>query len=368
MRIAQIAPLFERVPPKMYGGTERVVSWLTEEFVRQGHEVTLFASADSETQAKLVPMVPRGLRHEEGFMYDKLGFQVLMMERVSKLADDFDIIHFHSDYLHLPYALRIPTPSLATMHCRMDYFPLIDILNEHPEYPIVSISDAQRRPAPGLNWLKTIHHGLPQDMYSLNEKGGDYLLFLGRICPEKRPDRAIEIARKAGITLKIAAKVDPVDREYFDSVIKPMLNDPLIEYIGEVNDAQKQELIGNAFALIHPIEFPEPFGLVMIESMACGTPVIAFRTGSIPEVVNDGVTGFVVDDIASAVEALEEVKSLSRPRCRQEFEKRFTSARMVNEHIAAYKQVIASKQFPSFAPNEEQASIASMPVPANIYR
>lgn len=340
MKIAQVAPLYERVPPKMYGGTERVVSWLTEELVRQGHDVTLFATGDSETQAQLVPIVPRGLRHEEGFMYDKIGFHALMFERVFKMACEFDIIHFHSDYMHLPYARLLVTPSLATMHCRMDYHPLVDILNEHRDFPVVSISDAQRKYAPQLNWHRTVYHGLPENAFYLNEKANDYLLFVGRLCPEKGPDQAIAIARKAGVPLKIAAKVDPVDRHYFNEVVKPLLEDPSIEYLGEVSDDQKQELMGNALALIHtPVQFPEPFGLVMIESMACGTPVVAFRAGSIPEVIDPGITGFVVDNVDSAVEAVKKAGSLNRKKCRQVFEHRFTSRRMVNDYLGVYQQL-----------------------------
>jgi len=254
--------------------------------------------------------------------------------------------------LHLPYVRAMSTPSLATMHCRMDYYPLLDILREHRDYPVVSISNAQRQAALWLNWLRTVHHGLPQDRLALTENASDYILFLGRLCPEKRPDRAIEIARQAGIRLKIAAKVDPVDREYFDAVIKPLLNDRLIEYVGEVSDGQKQELLGNAYALIHPIEFPEPFGLVMIESMACGTPIVAFRTGSIPEVIDEGVTGFVVDDIPSALKALQKVKSLSRQRCRQVFEERFTAERMVSDYLSVYRSLVECDRLLEFAPPE----------------
>lgn len=353
MRIAQVAPLCESVPPKLYGGTERVVSWLTEGLVEQGHEVTLFASGDSLTNARLVPIVPRALRLEESFLCDQAGFHVLMLERVLELADEFDVIHFHSDYWHLPYAKLMSTPSLTTLHCRMDYVPLVDILSRYPEFPVVSISDAQRKPAPWLNWRGTVHHGLPRGMFHLNENASDYILFLGRLCPEKRPDRAIEIARLAGIPLKIAAKVDPVDRDYFKRVLKPLLDDPLVEYIGEVNDKQKQELIGSAYALIHPIEFPEPFGIVMIESMACGTPVVAFKTGSIPEVIDEGVTGFVVEDIPSAVQALSKVRSLDRIRCRQVFEARFAAERMTKDYLAIYRQLLEVCKPLEFALDED---------------
>ena len=357
MRIAQIAPLHESVPPKMYGGTERILSWLTESLVEKGHDVTLFASGDSKTKAKLVPIVPRALRLEGGYMVDKVGYHALMYEKVLKVASDFDIIHFHSDYAHLSYVRLMKTPTLTTTHSRLDYLPLADIWRENSDFPIVSISEAQRRPIPWLNWHGNVHHGMPVDMFSLNEKPSDYILFLGRICPEKRPDRAIEIAKKAGLKLIIAAKVDPVDVEYFHKEIEPLLQDPLIEFIGEVNDSQKQELIGNALALIHPIEFPEPFGIVMIESLACGTPIVAFRTGSIPEVVDEGITGFVVDDIQSAVEALSKVHTLSRKRCREVFETRFTSSRMVDDYVAIYEKVILHSKMTGVAGLSETASV-----------
>jgi glycosyltransferase involved in cell wall biosynthesis len=340
MRIAQVAPLHESVPPKTYGGTERILSWLTEGLIKKGHDVTLFASGDSVTRARLISIVPRALRLEPNFMVDKVGYHALMFEQVLKLAASFDIIHFHSDYAHLPYVRLMQTPTLTTTHSRLDYLPLKEIWKENNGFPVVSISQAQRGPIPWLNWQATVHHGMPEEMFTLNEKPGEYVLFLGRICPEKRPDRAIEIARKAGIHLKIAAKVDPVDREYFNKEIKPLLDGPLVEYIGEVNDSQKQELIGNAIALIHPIEFPEPFGIVMIESLACGTPIVAFRTGSIPEVVDEGVTGFVVDNVDDAVKALQKVKTLDRKRCREVFEKRFSSSRMVDDYLTIYEQVI----------------------------
>jgi glycosyltransferase involved in cell wall biosynthesis len=364
MRIAQIAPLYETVPPKFYGGTERVVSWLTEEFVEQGHKVTLFASGDSLTKAELVPVVPRALRLEEGFMYDKIGCHALMLEKLLKIADQFDVIHFHSDYMHLPYVRLMRTPSLTTMHCRMDYFPLLDILKENDHVPVVSISDSQRRVAPWLSWQRTIYHGLPKDLYNLNEKPSDYILFLGRLCPEKRPDRAIEIARKAGIKLKIAAKVDPVDRTYFEEELKPLLKDSNVEYLGEVNDAQKQDLIGNAYALIHPIEFPEPFGLVMIEAMACGTPIVAFRTGSIPEVIDEGQTGFVVEGIDAAVAALAKVEALSRRKCREVFDKRFTSTRMVHDYLNVYESLVRSAHVLEFAPEKEIVVQSTAVVPS----
>jgi len=344
MKIAQVAPLIESVPPKLYGGTERVVSWITEGLVNRGHDVTLFASGDSTTRAKLVPIVPRGLRLEEKFLLDIVGFHFMMFEQIIQCSEQFDVLHFHSDYWHLPYLRLMQTPALTTSHARLDYVPLAAIYREVPAFPISSISDAQRKPIPWLNWQGTVYHGLPPDLYRLNENPQDYILFLGRLCDEKRPDRAIEIARQAKIPLKIAAKVDPADRSYFQDHIEPMLKGDYVEFLGEVDDKQKQDLIGNALALVHPVEFPEPFGIVMIESMACGTPVVAFRTGSIPEVVDEGVTGFVVDDIASAAEALKKVQKLSRRRIRSVFERRFTSARMANDYLAIYERLIMSNK------------------------
>jgi glycosyltransferase involved in cell wall biosynthesis len=344
MKIAQVAPLVESVPPKLYGGTERVVSWITEGLVNRGHEVTLFASGDSITSAKLVPIVPRGLRLEEKFLMDIVGFHFMMFEQVMQCSEQFDVVHFHSDYWHLPYLRLMQTPALTTSHARLDYVPLASIYREVPAFPISSISDAQRKPIPWLNWQGTVYHGLPPELYTFNENPDNYILFLGRLCDEKRPDRAIEIARQAKIPLKIAAKVDPADRAYFKNHIEPMLNGDYVEFLGEVDDKQKQDLIGNALALIHPIEFPEPFGIVMIESMACGTPVVAFRTGSIPEVVDEGVTGFVVDDIVSAVDALKKVHKLDRKQIRAVFERRFTSERMADDYLAIYERIILSNK------------------------
>ena len=350
MKIAQIAPLLESVPPKLYGGTERVVSWITEELVSRGHDVTLFASGDSVTSAKLVPIIPRGLRLEDKFLLDIIGFHFMMLEKMIQRAAEFDIVHFHSDYWHLPYLRLMKTASLTTSHARLDYVPLASIYKEVPVFPITSISDAQRKPIPWLNWQGTVYHGLPENLYHVNEEPQDYILFLGRLCQEKRPDRAIDIARRAKIPLKIAAKVDPADRRYFHTRIEPLLKGDDVEFLGEVDDDKKQELIGNAMALIHPVEFPEPFGIVMIEAMACGTPVVAFRTGSIPEVVDEGVTGFIVDDVPSAVEALKKVGKLNRKQIRSVFEKRFTSSRMASDYLAIYERIImGNKEQPVLA-------------------
>jgi len=344
MRIAQVAPLFESIPPKLYGGIERIVYWLTEEMIARGHEVTLFATADSQTTAQLVPICPRGLRLEQELGVDKAGFHYVMLEQVLKRADEFDIAHFHCDYWHLPYLRSINISAITTMHSRLDYKPLSNIYESHPDFNAISISNAQRKPIPWLNWQANIYHGLPERQFALDDGSGKYLLFLGRICPEKRPDRAIEIAKQAKIPLKIAAKVDPADTQYYAQEIKPLLNNEYIEYIGEINDAEKQEVIGKALALIHPVEFPEPFGIAMIEAMACGTPVVGFRTGSIPEVVDEGITGFVVDNIPEAVKAIDKVASLSRKQVREVFEKRFTASRMAEDYLNVYERLMAREK------------------------
>jgi glycosyltransferase involved in cell wall biosynthesis len=359
MRIAQVAPLFESVPPKYYGGTERVVHWLTEELVASGHEVTLFASGDSQTSARLDPACRQALRLDDNCT-DKVAPHVLMLEKVSQIAAEFDIVHFHLEYLHLSLARTLPIPAVTTMHGRLDMNYLLPIFDEFREAPFVSISNAQRRPVPWLNWQSTIHHGLPLNSYSFVEKPQNYALFLGRICPEKRVDRAIEIARAAGVHLKIAAKVDPLDREYYRDVIKPLLHGADVEYIGEVGDSVKNELIGGAFALLHPIEFPEPFGIVLIEALACGTPIVAYRRGSIPEVVEEGVTGFVCDDVAEAAEALHKAQTLSRQACRRSFENRFTARRMVQDYLQTYERLLLREHF---ADSQRIARIAPVTTP-----
>lgn len=347
MRIAQVSPLYESVPPEYYGGTERVVSYLTEELVRQGHQVTLFASGDSETTARLIAPCPRALRPQE--CIDPLVHHIIMLELVAKHASEFDLIHFHIDYLHFPLSRRQSIPHLTTLHGRLDLPDLIPIYREFPEMPVVSISMAQRLPLPWVNWIATVPHGLPPNLYRFRDVHGKYLCFVGRISPEKRVDRAIEIARRIGMPLKIAAKIDNVDRQYFEQVIKPLLNAPGIEYVGEVGEAEKDELLGNAYALIFPIDWPEPFGLVMIEAMACGTPVIACRRGSVPEVLDDGVTGFVVDDVEGAVRATGLVEKLDRCRCRQVFDKRFTVQRMASDYVTLYERLIGDRKTPNIA-------------------
>jgi glycosyltransferase involved in cell wall biosynthesis len=345
MRIAQVSPLYESVPPKSYGGTERVVSYLTEELVGQGHDVTLFASGDSVTRARLMATSPRSLRLDPTCV-DQLAHHMLMLEQVMRQVREFDVIHFHIDYLHYPLSRRHDTPQLTTLHGRLDLPDLAPLYREFDDMPVVSISDAQRTPLRMANWLATVHHGLPDDLYTYREEPGQYLLFLGRISPEKRLDRAIRIAQRAGMPLKIAAKVDAVDREYFAQVIRPLLDGPHVEYLGEAGDQEKDALLGQAHALLFPIDWPEPFGLVMIEALACGTPVVAYRCGSVPEVLEDGVSGFVVDTMDEAVRAVERVPTLSRRRCREAFEHRFTARRMAGEYVALYEYLRAQQAGP----------------------
>jgi glycosyltransferase involved in cell wall biosynthesis len=339
LKIAQIAPLYESVPPRYYGGTERIVSYLTEELVAMGHEVTLFASGDSITSARLEPICPRSLRLDRQCV-DQIAHQVLMVERVTQRARDFDVLHSHIDYFPFPVLRRASTPTLTTLHGRLDIPDLIPLFEEFADMPAVSISHAQRAPLPWINWQRTVYHGLPRDLHSLREGPGKYLAFLGRISPEKRVDSAIEIARRVGMELKIAAKVDKVDREYFESAVRPLLADPLIEYVGEIAEAEKDDFLGDAYALLFPIDWPEPFGLVMIEAMACGTPVIARSRGSVPEVTVQGETGFIVYGVDEAVTAVNRVSSLDRRRCREVFEERFTARRMAEEYVEAYQALI----------------------------
>jgi glycosyltransferase involved in cell wall biosynthesis len=342
MRIAQVSPLYESVPPQSYGGTERVVSYLTEELVRQGHDVTLFASGDSVTRARLVPGTERSLRLSSSCI-DQLAHHILMLESVAQQADDFDVIHYHIDYLHFPLSRRIEARQLTTLHGRLDIPDLVPMYREFPEMPVVSISQAQRKPLPWVNWLGTVYHGLPSTLYQFQDGPGEYLAFLGRVSPEKRVDRAIRTAERAGIPLKIAAKIDVTDREYFEDLIKPMIHPPFIEYLGEVNDREKNELLGGARALLFPIDWPEPFGLAMIEALACGTPVIASRSGSVPEILEDGMTGFIVDSLDAAVRAVQRVDSISRRTCREAFESCFTADRMARDYVALYQQLAAGE-------------------------
>lgn len=339
MRIAQVAPLFEAVPPKLYGGTERVVSFLTEELVALGHHVTLFASGDSVTCAHLEASWPRAMRLD-GTIRDWIAPHLHMLEQVHRRADDFDIIHCHLDYLPFSLFSRGDTPFVTTLHGRLDLPELYPMYETFIDAPVISISDAQRRPMPRAGWLKTVHHGLPRHLLQPLPAERGYLAFLGRIAPEKCVDRAIEIARRCGMKLKIAAKVDPADKKYFELEIKPLLSQPHVEFIGEINDSQKSSFLSGAVGLLVPIDWPEPFGLVMIEAMACGTPVIAFNRGSVPEVVDEGVTGFVVEDVDAAVAAVPRIAQLSRTQIRGVFERRFTARRMADDYIAAYEALL----------------------------
>ncbi len=342
MRIAQVGPLYESVPPKLYGGTERIVSYLTEELVQQGHEVTLFASGDSVTAAHLVAGCPESIRLNKQCI-DSLAHHVVMLEEVFQQANRFDIVHFHIDYLHFPLSSRHNLHQVTTLHGRLDIPDLIPLYQRFPTMPVVSISNSQRKPLEWINWQGTVYHGLPQSLYRFHEAPGKYLAFLGRISPEKRVDRAIEIAKRLGMELKIAAKVDPVDREYFQAIIKPLLNDSMVEYIGEITEVEKDDFLGHAYALLFPIDWQEPFGLVMIEAMATGTPVIAFPYGSVPEVLDNGVTGFIVKDSDEAVKVGDQVSSLSRLECRRKFEERFSASRMAKDYVDIYNRLIAMR-------------------------
>jgi glycosyltransferase involved in cell wall biosynthesis len=341
MRIAQVAPLFESVPPHTYGGTERVVSYLTEELVRLGHQVTLFASGDSRTSAELIPICSRSLRLDRRAV-DPQAVHVAMIEKVARIAGRFDIIHFHVDYTHFPVSRRSNYRHVTTLHGRLDIPELPVLYRQYPDIPVISISDAQRRPLPWLRWQGTVLHGLPEDLFSFQERSEDYLLFLGRFSPEKGPERAIEIAGRLGMPLKIAAKVDRADRDYFERDIKPLLKQPGVEYLGEVGGADKEELLGHARALLFPIDWPEPFGLVMIEALSCGTPVIAWRRGSVPEVIEDGVTGFIVESVEEAVEAVGRAANLDRAQVHEQFLARFTATRMAHDYLAIYQKLAAS--------------------------
>jgi len=342
MRIAQIAPLTEAVPPKLYGGTERVVSWITEELVEMGHEVTLFASGDSVTSAKLEAAWPKALRLD-GSVRDPNALHLLMLENIRQQAKDFDFLHFHLDYYPFSLFLRQPTPFLTPWHGRLDLPEHQPLFHIFPTAPLVSISDAQRGPVPQGNWVRTVYHGLPERLLTPQPVKPSYLAFLGRIAPEKAVDRAIRIARRCGLPLKIAAKIDPVDRDYFATEISPLLDQPGIEYIGEINDREKSTFLSGAIALLLPIDWPEPFGLVMIEAMACGTPVVGFHAGSVPEVVEDGLTGYVVKDETGAVSAVGRIDQVSRKRVRERFEERFTARRMVQEYLEVYRSLMASE-------------------------
>jgi len=360
MRIAQVAPLIESVPPKHYGGTERIVSYLTEELVCAGHDVTLFASGDSVTSARLIASCERSLRKNERCK-DPVAREVLLVDHVIEYVDEFDLIHFHTGYLHFPVCRYLSVPHVTTLHGRLDMPDLVPVFERFRDEPLISISNAQRLPLPWANWEATIYHGLPADQLQFRPQPGDYLAFLGRISPEKRADRAIEIAKRAGMPLKVAAKVDRVDRRYFKRVIEPLLQESHVEWVGEITDRDKNEFLGNAYALLFPIDWPEPFGLVMIEALACGTPVIAYDSGSVPEVMENGVTGFIVKDLDAAVKAVSQIRDVSRAGCREIFDRRFTASRMASDYVNAYEQLIQSN------PGRNRATaFTSSPAPVNM--
>jgi len=349
MRIAQIAPLHERVPPRLYGGTERVVSFLTEELVHQGHDVTLFASGDSQTSAKLVRCCDMALRFNPA-VRDSLPYHLIMLDEVRRRIDQFDILHFHVDQIHAPLVRDLAERTLTTLHGRSDLPDLAPFYAAFRDLPLASISNNQRRYLGNAYWLDTVYHGIPRDLLPLRLNPDGYLAFLGRISPEKRPDLAIEIAARSGVPLKIAAKVDRADQVYWETKIRPMVDDnPNVEFLGEIGERDKADFLGGAAALLFPIDWPEPFGLVMIEAMACGTPVIAYRRGSVPEIVEEKVSGFVVDTIEEAAVAVWRIEELDRAKVRAEFERRFTAERMAHDYLRIYRQLLAAHGRPAKA-------------------
>jgi glycosyltransferase involved in cell wall biosynthesis len=354
LKIAQVAPLYESVPPKMYGGTERVVSYLTEALVADGHQVTLFASGDSETAARLVPGCPKSLRLNNHQCIDQLAHHFVMLEEVLERADQFDIIHFHVDYLHFPLSKLSGLVHVSTLHGRLDSPDLVPLFRKYKGMPLTSISLNQRKPLPWANWVGNVYHGLPEQLLPPGSGRGNYLAFLGRISPEKRVDRAIEIARQLNMPLRIAAKVDPADRLYYEREIKALLNAPNIEFVGEINEQQKAAFLGDAYAYLFPIDWPEPFGLTMIEAMACGTPTIAFNCGSVPEVITNGVSGFVVDTLEGAVNAVRRIATFDRAACRAEFIKRFSASKMAQDYTKLYEAILIAKSAAS-----ESATVAA---------
>jgi glycosyltransferase involved in cell wall biosynthesis len=346
MKIAQVAPLYESVPPKLYGGTERIVYFLTEELVRVGHEVTLFASGDSVTSAKLVACIPEALRLKEK-CEDSLAPHIVLLQRVIESSGKFDIIHFHTDYLSFPFTQFLDVPHLTTLHGKLTIEELQMIYDTYPDEPVVCISDSQCKPLPNANFIGRVHHGLPIDLFEKENGNGNYFAFLGRISPEKRCDRAIQIAIAANTPIKIAAKIDKADRDYFETEIKHLFDHPLVEYIGEINEKQKQEFLGNAIALLFPIDWPEPFGLVTIEAMACGTPVLAWNCGSVPEIIENGKSGYVVNSMEAAVEAAKKIHTLDRLLVRKTFEQRFTVKRMAEQYMELYQKLILKNKISS---------------------
>jgi glycosyltransferase involved in cell wall biosynthesis len=345
LRIAQIAPLAEAVPPRLYGGTERIVAHLVDGLVDLGHDVTLFASADARTRATLVPMRAQAIRLDPARLKSGVAAHLAMLHEVRERADDFDVLHFHIDLLHFPFFEDIAERTVTTLHGRLDIADLPPLYRRWPAFPLVSISDSQRLGLPFANWLATVHHGVPATLFDYSAAHRGYLAFVGRISPEKRPDRAIEVARRAGLPLRIAAKVDAVDATYFDEVVRPLLSGSGVEFLGEIDDEGKNELLGGAAALLFPIDWPEPFGLVMIEAMACGTPVIAWNVGSVPEVVDDGVSGFMVHSIDEAVAAVHRLAELDRARVRATFERRFSASTMSNHYLRLYARLCQRARF-----------------------
>ncbi len=346
MKIAQVTPLYEAVPPRLYGGTERVVAHLTDALVELGHEVTLFASADAETRARLIPVRDQAIRLDPEPLKSDLAAHMTMLAEVLDRADDFDVIHFHTDMVHFPFFQGLADKTLTTLHGRLDLKDLPEVYERWTQFGLVSISDDQRRPLPAANWKATVHHGMPGDLYRFSSKSKGYLAFLGRISPEKRPDRAVEIAARLGKPLKIAAKIDAADKAYWDSVIRPLVDDnPLIEFVGEIGDDQKSAFLGGAEALLFPIDWPEPFGLVMIEALACGTPVVAFRSGSTAEIIEDGATGFLVDTLEQAVMAAGQAHRLDREAIRARFDLRFSATAMARRYLDVYGDLLARRPF-----------------------
>ena len=339
MRIAQVAPLYEAVPPRFYGGTERVVAHLTDALVTLGHDVTLFASADAHTLGKLAPVRDQAIRLDPAPLKSDLAAHLSQIFEVRRRADEFDVIHFHTDMIQFPMFESMAERTITTLHGRLDLKDLPEVYQRWPQFPLVSISDDQRRPLPFANWAATVHHGMSTELYRFHPRSEGYLAFLGRISPEKRPDRAIAIATAAGRPLKMAAKVDNADRAYFETTIEPLLRNPLVRYIGEIGDDQKSAFLGGADALLFPIDWPEPFGLVMIEAMACGTPVIAWENGSVPEVIEDGVTGFIVRSEAEARDAVPRLSELDRHAIRARFEERFSAIAMARRYLDIYERL-----------------------------
>jgi glycosyltransferase involved in cell wall biosynthesis len=367
VKIAQVSPLFESVPPKFYGGTERVVSYLTEELVRQGHQLTLFASGDSMTAAELVPGCAQALRLNPG-VRDHLPYHIMMLEQLRQRADEFDVIHFHIDLLQYPMMNELSGRALTTLHGRLDLPDLAGFYVTFPDYPLVTISNSQQSHLPPLARVRTVYHGIPRNLLRFHPEGGDYLAFLGRISPEKGPDAAVRIAVKAGMPLKMAAKIDKADQSadqsYWENVIRPMIDaNPSVEFVGEIGEKEKAEFLGNAAAVLFPIDWPEPFGIVMIEAMSCGTPTIAFPRGSVPEVIDEGQSGFIVNNVEEAIKAVERAKGLSRAGVRACFERRFTVERMAKDYIEIYRSLpgVGAKRPQRFPLNGEPASLQIAP-------